>query len=59
LVDILEQLISGEIVTLLYDARQPPIIELYLLFFAALAAEPESDRASGNLDVLVAQRCQE
>lgn len=58
LVHILEQLIPGEIMTLLDDVRQPPIVQFHFMALAAFAAEPETYAVTSDLDVLVTQRGQ-
>src|SRR5437016_8122394 len=45
LVDILEQFVAREIVALLNDASQAPVIQLHVMILAALPAKPEPYRA--------------
>jgi len=55
LVDILEQLVAGQITAIPDDPRQPAIIDVALVPDAAFAAEAQMDAIAFNLDVPTAQ----
>ena len=57
-VDVLEQLVAGQIAACLDDLRKPPVLEIDGVPDAALAAELESHLRSADLRVLVAHRRQ-
>ena len=55
LVDILEQLVAGQITAIPDDPRQPAIIDVALVPDAAFAAEAQMDAIAFDLDVPTAQ----
>src|SRR5204863_3109945 len=55
-VDVLEQLLSGKVLALLHDAREPPVGDRHGVIDSALAAEAEQQLRALHLDVTLAQR---
>ncbi len=57
-VDVLEQLLAGELLDLSHQRREAAIPHVDLVLLAALAAEGEADLGAGDLDVAVPHRRQ-
>src|SRR2546429_4045199 len=57
-IDVLEELLSGDLEEPLDDSRHPAVVELDRMLLATLAPEGESDLGADDVDVPVAQRCQ-
>ena len=57
-VEILEQLVPGQVATAFDDAREPAVADVALISVAALAAEAEMDVAAVDPDMAIAQRRQ-
>ena len=57
-VDVLKELVAGQIAACLDDLREPPVLEIDGVPDTALAAELEAQRRSVDLRVLVAHRRQ-
>src|SRR5688572_26664806 len=58
LIDVAEELLAGQLLTCLEDARQAPIAQVDVMFLAALALEVKVDLRALDLDVITVQRGQ-